>query len=608
MSTTEIIGIDLGTTNCSMSRVAGKAVDLSIETPEIETLGIAQLVNPGEVRDEPLLPSFLYIPGSADFPEGAIDLPWRSGGPVAGALAQKRGTENPGRLITSAKSWLSYAGVDRNAPILPPNAPAGIERLSPVQVSREYLEHMRHAWSARFPEAPFDQQQVLVTVPASFDAVARELTLKAAEQAGYKNVLLLEEPQAAFYAWIQRHPDWRERVTVGDLILVVDIGGGTTDFTLIAVTEQQGELQLERIAVGEHILLGGDNIDLALARFVEQQLAAKSAKLDSLQLYALWQQCRIAKEKLLEEGNTKADHAVTILGKGTGLVGGTIKTKLTRDDLNRILLDGFLPLVTSHDMPQRTRRAGLQELGLPYAADAAMTKHLARFLRQQAAASEHGSVRRGSSGLACPTHILFTGGVLRANTVRDRVLEVLNNWLREEGFEPVKPLLGEDLMHAVSRGAAYYGLSRQGKGVRIRGGVPRTYYVGIETAMPAVPGMPAPLKALTVAPFGMEEGGDLRIPDREFGLVVGEPAEFRFFNSATRKNDSPGLMIDDVGDDLEELSPVEVTLPANGNAGEYVPVTLETVVTETGMLQLWCVSRDGRRWKLEFNVRERVAQ
>jgi Hsp70 protein len=607
LSTKEIIGIDLGTTNCSMSHVTGKAVDLSIETPEIENIGIAQLVNPGEVRDEPLLPSFLYVPGPADFPEGTIDLPWKAGGPVAGVLAQKRGTENPGRLISSAKSWLSYAGVDRNAPILPPNAPAGIEKLSPVQVSREYLEHMRFAWDAKFPDAPFEAQQVLVTVPASFDAVARELTLKAAEQAGYKNVLLLEEPQAAFYAWIQRHPDWRRRVTVGDLILVVDIGGGTTDFTLIAVTESHGELQLERIAVGEHILLGGDNIDLALARLVEQQLAAKNTKLDALQLYALWQQCRGAKEKLLEEGNTKNDHPVTILGKGTGLVGGTIKTKLSRDDLNRILLDGFLPPVSSHEMPQRARRAGLQELGLPYAADAAMTKHLARFLRQQAAASEHGSVRRGSSGLACPTHILFNGGVLRANTVRDRILEVLNNWLREEGFEPVKSLLGEDLMHAVSRGAAYYGLSRQGKGVRIRGGVPRTYYVGIETAMPAVPGMTAPLKALTVAPFGMEEGGDLRIPDREFGLVVGEPAEFRFFNSATRKNDSPGTMIDDVGDDLEELSPVEVTLPADGNAGDYVPVTLETVVTETGMLQLWCVARDGRRWKLEFNVRERVA-
>ncbi len=601
MATQSVIGIDLGTTNCSLAWADTEAPRDALELPPVTLFSIPQLVNPGEVRDEPLLPSFLYIPGPADFPAGTLELPWRSGGPVVGALAQKRGTESSSRLISSAKSWLSYAGVDRNAPILPPNAPSGVSKMSPVEASREYLEHLRHAWDARHPEAPFQQQQVLVTVPASFDAVARELTLKAAEQAGYNNMVLLEEPQAAFYAWIERHPDWRERVTVGDLILVVDIGGGTTDFTLIAVTEKAGELQLERVAVGEHILLGGDNIDLALARFVEHQLSAKNVKLDALQLYALWQQCRAAKERLLDAESNQSEQAVTILGKGTGLVGGTIKTKLLRADLDRILMEGFFPTVSSEDMPQRQRRVGLQEIGLPYAADAAVTKHLARFLRQHAAASEHGSVRRGASGLACPTHVLFNGGVLRAPVVRDRLIEVLNAWLQNEGMEPIKPLLGEDLMHAVARGAAYYGLSRTGKGVRIRGGVPRTYYVGIESAMPAVPGIPAPLKALTVAPFGMEEGTDVRIPDREFGVVVGEPAEFRFFSSAVRKDDPPGTMIDDVGDELEELSPVEVTLP--GTSGEFVPVTLETVVTETGLLQLWCVAKDGRRWKLEFNVR-----
>ena len=297
---------------------------------------------------------------------------------------------------------------------------------------------------------------------------------------------------------------------VGDLILVVDIGGGTTDFTLIAVTEQAGELQLERVAVGEHILLGGDNVDLALARHLEQQLAAQGTKLDAMQLHALWQQCRLAKERLLEEDNKKREHPVTILGRGTGLVGGTIKTKLLREDIDRILGEGFLPRVSSHDMPQR-RKMGLAEIGLPYAADAAITRHLARFLRQQAAQSEHGSVRRGSSGLAAPTHVLFNGGVLRAGLVRRRILEVLNGWLAEEGLAPVVPLVGEDLMHAVARGAAYYGLAREGRGVRIRGGVPRTYYVGIESAMPAVPGMQAPFKALTVAPFGMEEGSSAAI-------------------------------------------------------------------------------------------------
>ncbi len=579
---------------------------MRVKQPKVALFEVPQLVNPGEVRDEPLLPSFLYLPGPADFPAGSIALPWEESPQfVVGALAQKRGAEVANRLVASAKSWLSHAGVDRTAPILPFTAPEGIARISPVEASRRYLDHLRAAWDSKIPDAPFTQQQVLVTVPASFDAVARELTLKAAEQAGYENLLLLEEPQAAFYAWIERHPDWRERVAVGDLILVVDIGGGTTDFTLIAVTEQAGELALERVAVGEHILLGGDNIDLALARHLEQQLAAKGTKLDSMQLHALWQQCRLAKERLLAGESKKREEAVTILGRGTGLVGGTIKTKLAAEDVERILDEGFLPAVSSLDMPQR-RKMGLAEIGLPYAADAAITRHLARFLRQQAAQSEHGSVRRGASGMAAPTHVLFNGGVLRADVVRKRILDVLNGWLKEEGLGPAFPLMGEDLMHAVARGAAYYGLARTGRGVRIRGGVPRTYYVGIESSMPAVPGMRTPLKALTVAPFGMEEGTSVDLRGREFGLIVGEPAEFRFFQSAVRKNDAAGTLLDDTGEELEELSPVEITLAADGDAGQFVPVTLETVVTETGMLQLWSVARDGRRWKLEFNVREKV--
>src|SRR5579864_7548612 len=368
---------------------------------------VPQLVNAGEVREQDLLPSFLYLPGKTDFPEGSLELPWQSDGSgVVGRLAQKRGVENAGRLISSAKSWLSHAGVDRTAAILPWTATEGLTKLSPVEASRRYLQHLRDAWDFKMPGAPFADQQVLVTVPASFDAVARELTLSAAEQAGYRNVILLEEPQSAFYAWIERHPDWRQRVHAGDLILVVDIGGGTTDFTLIAVSEREGELALDRVSVGEHILLGGDNMDLALARTVEQQLAQKGTKLDGLQLHALWHNCRVAKEKLLEPGSKAKEEPVTILGKGTGLVGGTIKAKLLRSDLEVVLRDGFFPLVSSQDLPQRQRRIGLQEIGLPYAADAAVTKHLARFLRQQAAASEQGSIRRGPSGLACPTHVL----------------------------------------------------------------------------------------------------------------------------------------------------------------------------------------------------------
>jgi molecular chaperone DnaK (HSP70) len=590
-----IIGIDLGTTNSGVASVQPEAAPDPHTIPPVTQFEIEQLTNPGEVRAESLLPSFLYLPSANDFPAGSTALPWNNDPAyVVGQLAQKRGSENAGRLVASAKSWLSHGGVDRTSALLPLTAPEGVGKISPLAASRAYLEHVRNAWNHHHPDAPIEQQSVFITVPASFDAVARELTQHAAEEAGYKNVILLEEPQAAFYSWIEANPNWREQVTVGDLILVVDIGGGTTDFTLISVTEEGGELRLERVAVGEHILLGGDNMDLALARIVEAQLAERNTKLDTMQLHALWQQCRVAKERMLQPGSKEKEHSVTILGRGTGLVGGTIKATLSRDNLNRVLLDGFFPAVSSQDMPQVRRRVGLQEVGLPYAPDAAITRHLAKFLRQQ------------GSQFAAPTHILFNGGVLRAKIIRERLLETLNKWLSTESKPAVRVLSGEDLMHAVSRGATYYGLARSGKGVRIRGGIARTYYVGIESSMPAVPGLPTPLKALTVAPFGMEEGTDHKFPDREFGLIVGEPAEFRFFMSAVRKDDSAGTMFDDVGEELEELSPVEVNLPANGDAGSIARVTLETVVTETGMLQLWCVAKDGRRWKLEFNVRERV--
>lgn len=602
-----VVGIDLGTTNCALSFCDLHASADEYSLPPVHLQAIPQLVNPGEVSDVPLLPSSLYLPGSMDFPEGSTALPWNDSPEwVVGRLAQRRGEENAGRLVASAKSWLSHSGVDRTAPILPWSASEGVQKVSPVEASRRYLEHLREAWDHLHPDAPLTEQQVLVTVPASFDAVARDLTLKAAEQAGYQNVTLLEEPQAAFYAWLERHPGWRDIVTVGDLVLVVDIGGGTTDFTLIAVTERHGELALEREAVGEHILLGGDNMDLALARTIEADLAARGRKLDSLQLHALWHNCRAAKERLLAPESKSNEEPVTILGKGSGLVGGTIKAILSRGLIDQVVRDGFFPEVNSQDLPKRARRAGLQEIGLPYAAEAAVTRHLAQFLRQPAANSERGNLRRTSSGLAAPTHVLFNGGVLYAGPLRDRLMSVLNGWLAEEGQSPAQVLTGEDLMHAVARGAAYYGLARRGKGVRIRGGIPRTYYVGIETAMPAVPGLPNPLKALTVAQFGTEEGTESQVPGREFGLVVGEPAEFRFFGSATRKNDPVGMLLEEVGEDIQELSPIEVSLPATDGAGQVVPVSFVTNVTETGMLQLWCVARDGRRWKLEFNVRERV--
>ena len=609
-----IVGIDLGTTNSALARCDTTTVE---ENSQIEVRSIPQLVEPNEVAERTLLPSFLYIPGEFDFPEGSLALPWEPEPKfVVGELARKRGAESPNRLVASAKSWLSYASVDRTAPILPWQTPEEVPKLSPVEASSQFLRYLRTVWDSGSAEEQgqlaLADQDVLLTVPASFDEEARELTRRAAEEAGYHHVTLLEEPQAAFYAWLESQGDaWRHRVKVGDLILVCDIGGGTTDFSLILVSEANGELTLKRVAVGDHILLGGDNMDLALARFLQQRLEVSGNRIDLWQLQALWHQCRMAKEKLFESPKMQT-RPITLLGKGTKLVGGTIKIELAREDLNQILVEGFFPKVASDELPARQRRVGFQELGLPYAADPAITKHLARFLSEQVRNSpEAAGIRHGRNGLACPTHILFNGGVMKAAVLRDRVVEVLNTWLRQEGFETLETehiLESPDLEHAVARGAAYYGKARRGRGVRIRSGASRTYYIGIESSMPAVPGMEAPLKALCVVPFGMEEGAEATIPDREFGLVVGEPAEFRFLSSSVRKQDQVGSLLEDWSDDIEERSPLQVTLQLDGQRGRVVPVRLETRITELGTLEVWCVSRDGHRWKLELNIRERTSR
>jgi hypothetical protein len=610
-----IVGIDLGTTNSALARCDASVTG---EESRIEVRSIPQLVNPNEVAERTLLPSFLYIPGEFDFPKGSLSLPWEPEPKfVVGELARKRGAESPNRLVASAKSWLSYSGVDRTGPILPWQAAEEVPKLSPVEASSQFLRYLRTVWDSgetvEQGELALAEQDVLLTVPASFDEEARELTRRAAEQAGYPHVTLLEEPLAAFYAWLESQGDaWRRRIKVGDLVFVCDVGGGTTDLSLIVVSEENGDLTLKRVAVGDHILLGGDNMDLALARVLQQRLEALGNRIDTWQLHGLWHQCRIEKERLFESPKTQK-RPITLLGKGTKLIGGTIKTELLREDLDQVLVEGFFPKVSSGELPARQRRVGFQELGLPYAADPAITKHLARFLSEQVRNSpEAAGIRRGRSGLACPTHILFNGGVMKAAVLRARVVEVLNSWLRHEGFDVLgaeQILEAPDLEHAVARGAAYYGKARRGRGVRIRSGASRTYYIGIESAMPAVPGMEAPLKALCVVPFGMEEGTEATIPGREFGLVVGEPAEFRFLSSSVRKQDHVGSLQEDWGADIEELSPLEVTLNLDGQQGAVVPVRIETRVTELGTLEVWCVSRDGaQRWKLELNIREKTGR
>jgi molecular chaperone DnaK (HSP70) len=589
-----VVGIDLGTTNSvvAFSDVSGT------EPGPLQVFAIPHVTALGTVEARPLLPSFLYIPGSGEFPAEALALPWNSAPEhLVGQFAQRRGAEVPARLIGSAKSWLSYAGVDRTAPILPWGSPEDVAKLSPVAASTAYLSHIRDAWNAAFPDAALEQQEVLLTVPASFDAVARELTVRAAQDAGLPHLTLLEEPQAAFYAWIDANGErWREAVHVGDLVLVCDVGGGTTDFTLIAVRQEQGSLALERVAVGDHILLGGDNMDLALAYAVRNRLAEAKTQLDQWQFRGLGLSCREAKERLLS--GTDAKYPVSILGRGRKVVGGTVRTDVTRAEVGQILVDGFFPHTQLTDRPQSQRRSALQEIGLPYATDPAVTRHLAAFLnRNRGAAADTAG---GAS--AHPTAVLFNGGVMHAAALRQRLVEVLESWF--DPAQPIRLLAGGDPEHAVARGAAYYGLARRGRGVRIRGGTARAYYIGIETAMPAVPGVRPPIKALCVVPKGLEEDSSVQLPAQEFGLVIGEPAEFRFLSSATRRDDQVGTLVETWEDDITELEPVEATLQLEGQEGTTVPVRLEARVTEVGVLELWCVSRDGgQRWKLEFNLR-----
>ncbi|MBO7787481.1 Hsp70 family protein [Burkholderia pseudomallei] len=603
------IGIDLGTTHCALSYVDLAASDG--EKTSLRVLPIAQLTAPGAIDAPNLLPSFLYLPHPSELAPGELALPWAAERDFAvGELARSRGAGTPIRLVSSAKSWLCHPGVDRRAGILPSDAPPEVARVSPLDASVRYLSHLREAWNHAHPDAPFDRQDVTVTIPASFDPAARELTAEAAQAAGYAHMTLLEEPQAALYSWIEKSGGaWRKDVRVGDIILVVDVGGGTTDLSLIAVVERDGNLELHRIAVGEHILLGGDNMDLALAHVVARKLAAQGTQADPWQLRALTYACRGAKETLLGDPSAQAVPLV-VPSRGAKLIGGSIRTELTRAELTQTILEGFFPAVDASARPVSRTRAGLIQLGLPYAQDAGITRHLAAFLGRQAGAlAELDGLRHAhdaSASFLHPSAVLFNGGVFKSPLLVERMLDTLNGWLAAEGAAPARLLGGADLDLAVARGAAYYGYVKRGRGVRIRGGTARAYYIAVESAMPAVPGLEPPIQALCVAPFGMEEGTDAALPPQEFGLVVGEPVRFRFFGSSVRRQDQVGTLLDFWSpDELQELDAIEATLPTAGRTpGEVVPVRLHARVTEAGTLELEAVQGGTHeRWKVEFDVR-----
>lgn len=587
-----LVGIDLGTTNSAVAYVDTQA--RNVGGPKLHTFPVPQVVAAGQVADQPLLPSFLYLPGPHDLAPGAADLPWKaSPTEVVGVFARNHGAKVPGRLVSSAKSWLCHPGVDRTAPLLPWAAPPDVPRLSPLDVSARYLRHIVEAWNAapnRKPDDRLEEQSVVITVPASFDDVARNLTAEAAKQAGLKNVTLLEEPQAAFYAWLGTHSAQEAgMLKPGMRCAVVDVGGGTSDFSLIRATEEHGEFGFVRDAVGDHLLLGGDNMDLALAKAVEAKLPG--GRLDAAQFGSLVQACRAAKEVLLTDPPPPS-YPVTVMGKGRSVVGGTVSVPITPADVAAAIYDGFFPLVPFDAEPARGARVGLQEMGLPYVSDPAVTRHLAAFLKSQLA----------SNGGSQVDAILFNGGVFQPKVLQDRVVSVMRPWF-ETPDRPWNPLVltSPSLDLAVAWGAAYFAWLKHSGGRRIGGGIPRSYYVGVEAGTPE----PGKLHVLCVVPRRLQEGEEIHLPQPELELALGEPVLFPLYTSTVRGDDAPGAILNLPPESLLQLPPLHTILRGGKRAGaKRVPVTLAAKCTEIGTLELYCVSKEGNRWRLEFNVRD----
>ncbi|MBV8488453.1 MAG: hsp70 family protein [Planctomycetaceae bacterium] len=603
-----IVGIDLGTTNCAVAYVDTKGRDRP--AADIRMFDVPQLVAPGETAPRAMLPSFLYLSGGPELPPGAARLPWSDDGPqIIGEFARIQGARVPSRLVSSAKSWLCHSGVDREAGILPWGSPREIKKVSPVEASAAYLRHIRDAWNFTFasnePALQLQQQEVVLTVPASFDEAARELTLEAAKKAELSSITLLEEPQAAFYCWIVSHQDrWQREVRAGELILVCDIGGGTTDFSLITVIETPTGPGFRRVAVGDHLMLGGDNIDLALAHHVEKKLGG--VRLDTEQWSALRFACRTAKEKLLVEQQPPLERwPVTIAGRGSRIIGGSIQSELTRQEVISIALDGFFPQVPRGQDPLRGARSGLREFGLPFVADPAVLKHLSAFLRRHRAEAVGQAGNHAVDRPARPDALLFNGGALTPESVRNRIVEVLTSWFSDDSGLAYAPrvLTNVSLDLAVAQGAAYYGVVRRGGGIRIGGGTARSFYVGLDTRNTARPWM-------CVVPRDSQEGDDITIAGHDFDLLMGQPVVFPLASSSVRPDDRPGDLVAADPDSIRELPPLQSLMRVGRKAkAERVPVSLAARVTEVGTIELWCQSRtDERRWRLQIQLRGPAGQ
>jgi molecular chaperone DnaK (HSP70) len=600
-----VVGIDLGTTNSAVAYVdtmsAGTASGPEA-TRHVRTFAVPQLVAPGMVEGRDTLPSFHYQRAAGEFAPGALRLAWSNEKPdfAVGVFARDQGAAVPGRLIASAKSWLCHSGVDRLAELLPWHGSADVERLSPVDVSARYLSHIRAAWNHRFPNDRLEDQDVVLTLPASFDEVARELTVKAAARADLPRVVLIEEPQAAIYQWIDAHEqNWQELVQPGQKILICDVGGGTSDFTLIHVgKDSQGKTQFHRVAVGEHLILGGDNLDLALAHHVEQKLVG-DGKLEPRQWSVLVQSCRQVKETLLGD-KPPEEFVLSLPGSGSRLIGGSVQVALTRHEVWQLLVDGFFPRVKLDEKPL-SRRSGFQEFSLPYAPDAAITRYLAAFLSAHRHAAQTSDIAVPQvHDAARPDVVLLNGGVFDASLLRERLLDVISGWFPgQNGTWRPQLLENERRDLAVARGAAYYGLVRRGLGVRIAAGLARTYYIGAATAQ-KIP------SAVCLVPAGVEEGQSIDLTQCRFDLLIRRPVEFPLYVSSTRLNARAGEVAPVDVEQMTPLPPIRTVLQSGKKtaAAETIAVHLHARLTEIGTLDLWCGEIDGSRtWKLQFDVR-----
>lgn len=596
------IGIDFGTTN---STFAYTLYDAENDKIEIQQFSIPQITSPGVIEELPIFPSFIYFPLPEELDKKITHVGWQKESDICmGFFARNRGAELSTRLLSSAKSWICHSGIDRRESLLPINGDENVRKVSPLEACAQLLSYIKESWDSKMADAPFVKQQVLVTVPASFDPSARQLVQEAAQMAGYPEIILLEEPQAAFYSWLELHSEsWRNQLKVGDTVLVVDIGGGTTDFSLITVSEDNGNLTLQRQAVGTHLLLGGDNIDLALAMLAKDKLEQKGSMIDDWQIQSLVYSCRQGKEALFS-ANPSDCIDVTIMGRGSRLIGGSLKTKITRKEAQELILEGFFPIVDATRRSVCERHTGIQQVGLPYALDPRVTAQLAKFLSMTGEADSE-----SMENFVYPTAVLFNGGTLKSEAFRNRIVEQLDLWGKQAGKEPVKVLSEADYDYAVSRGAAYYGMARKGKAIRIKSGTSRSYYIGVQDAVPAIPGRPIPIKAVCIVPFGMEEGTELELSDRQFALILGELATFRFFSHSTAKlSDGTvpeiGTVVKNWEKELIELHPIETVLEKTQTDGKTVRVHLKSRFNELGVLEVWCVGPNDRKWKLEFDIRK----